>query len=373
MGLSSTEILGGLSSVISGNDSLESAPVKEFSNIIGKIIPDKLERKYSRLEELVIRYREIVEKMESNSEGITHESYSEEANKKELASFTKRMKELEKEFIENEKMIASFPYTDLTNERTGLLNKNYNLYTQRINLQNKITNIQFRMNKNIYMMNSINKTSDQLMEEIALIVDEISELLDEIALLSVKNVRLDDLSLNEFQKKDIFSLIDISSRNLSVDEIKEKFMSLNFFVLSYLELKKAEFKLAKKTAQEIESKYKERALIKSDYDSFNILRANKLLIAPIFMSDNILDMFSMQVNNKDKSIQDNNMLSEAFVIMSNLINTRIDDNYSDEMARGTIEKMRELKPTNTSIKSLINNSARNLERLELEEKNKKRL
>ena len=37
----------------------------------------------------------------------------------------------------------------------------------------------------------------------------------------------------------------------------------------------------------------------------------------------------------------------------------------------SIEKMREFKPQNITVGSLISNSARNLERLELEEKKKK--
>ena len=371
MGLLSTEVLGGLSSTISGYDTLDIASVKEFSKIIRKIIPEKLEEKYVRLESLIGRYREIVKEMESNNKGINNESRSEETSKRELEAFLKRITDLEKEFIKNEKAIASFPYTDTTNERTELLNRNYNLYTQRINLQKKITSIQLKMNKNLYLMNSINKTSDELMSEIAGIVSEISELLDEIAKLSIEGTRLDNLKVSEMQKKSIFNLVEQFSNNISIEEIKEKFTSLTFFVLSYLELRKSEYMLAKKTAEEIESKYKDRDLLASNYESFNLLRANLILTAPIFISDNILEIFSFNVKNKKNTIQDNNMLSEAFMLMSRLLNSKIEDSYTVDKTSITIENMRALRPKNITVSSLINNSARNLERLEIEEKKKK--
>lgn len=371
MGLLSTEVLGGLSSTISGYDVLDVASVKEFSKIIRKIIPEKLEEKYVRLEILIGRYRDIVREMESNNKDINIESRSEETSKRELEIFLKRIIDLEKEFIENEKAIAAFPFTDTTNRRNELLNRNYNLYTQRINLQKKITNIQFKMNKNLFLMNSINKTSDELMSEIAGIVSEMSEVLVEISELSVKGTRLDSLIVAEIQKKQVFNLVEQFSNNNSIEEIKEKFTSLIFFVLSYLELRKSEYMLVKKTAEEIESKYKDRELMTSNNESFNLLRANKILTAPIFISDNILDIFSFNIKNKKNTIQDNNMLSEAFMIMSKLLNSKIEDSYSVDKTVSSIEKMREFKPKNITVGSLISNSARNLERLELEEKKKK--
>ena len=142
-------------------------------------------------------------------------------------------------------------------------------------------------------------------------------------------------------------------------------------MLSYLELRKSEYMLVKKTAEEIESKYKDRELMTSNNESFNLLRANKILTAPIFISDNILEIFSFNINNKMNSVQDNNMLSEAFMIMSRLLNSKINESYTVDKTIMTIEKMRDLKPKNITSSSLISNSAGNLERLELEEKKKK--
>ena len=67
------------------------------------------------------------------------------------------------------------------------------------------------------------------------------------------------------------------------------------------------------------------------------------------------------------------MLSEAFMDMTDLMQSRIDNEYTVDKAKETVEKMRQLKPKNITINSLISNSARNIERLEIEAKDKKTL